>query len=107
MATCYAISRPQTVVRLILLAPALNFEGYCPPAERLDIPTLLIIGKHDTVTPPSLVLPLAEATFSNLHTRIEDDDHMLHNCFTNLDWQKILQDPHELYRSEQKDVQGI
>ncbi|MGW8193394.1 MAG: YqiA/YcfP family alpha/beta fold hydrolase [Desulforhopalus sp.] len=91
MATCYAISKPQTVTRLILLAPALNFENYRPPRRKLDTPTLVVIGKHDTVTPPDLVLPLAERTFSKLCTKIADDDHLLHDTFANLDWQKMLQ----------------
>lgn len=94
MATCYAISNPQTVARLILLAPALNYEDYGPPASPLAIPALVVIGRYDTVTPPDLVVPLAEATFSNLRIRIEDDDHMLHNSFTTLDWEKMLKPPY-------------
>lgn len=90
MATCYATKHPDKISRLVLLAPALNFEGYQPPAEPLKTPTLIIIGKHDTVTPPALVAPLAEATFADLEIRIEHDDHMLHGTFHHLDWQKIL-----------------
>ena len=90
MATCYATEHPEKITRLILLAPALNFEAYQPPAEPLQTPTLIIIGKHDTVTPAALVTPLAEATFADLEIRIEDDDHMLHDTFHHLDWQKIL-----------------
>lgn len=90
IATCYAIKHPGKITQLVLLAPALNFEGYQPPAELLQIPTLIIIGKHDTVTPPALVAPLAEATFTDLEIRIENDDHMLHSTFQHLDWQKIL-----------------
>lgn len=90
MATCYATQHPEKVTQLILLAPALNFEAFQPPAEPLQIPTLTIIGKHDTVTPAALVAPLAEATFTDLEIRIENDDHMLHSTFQHLDWQKIL-----------------
>ncbi len=90
MATHYATKHPEKIIRLILLAPALNFEGYQPPAELLQIPTLIIIGKHDAVTPAALVAPLAEATFADLEIRIENDDHMLHSTFHHLDWQKIL-----------------
>jgi len=90
MATCYATSHPEQVTRLILMAPALNFEGYQPPAELLQIATTLIIGKHDTVTPADLVTPLAEATFANLEIRIEDDDHMLHGSFAALNWRYLL-----------------
>lgn len=91
MATCYAASRPpEKVARLILLAPALNYEGYQPPTELLQVPTLLIIGQHDTVTPAAVVNPLAKATFADLEIRIVDDDHMLHETFQQLDWQKLL-----------------
>lgn len=90
MATCYATKHAEKITRLVLLAPALNFEAYQPPAEPLQIPTLVIIGKNDTVTPAALVAPLAEATFADLEIRIENDDHMLHSTFQHLDWQKIL-----------------
>lgn len=90
MATCYAIDNPQSVAQLILLAPALNYENYHPPVSPLPTPAILVIGKHDTVTPPASVIPLAEATFSNLDTRIVDDDHLLHKSFQTLEWQKML-----------------
>jgi pimeloyl-ACP methyl ester carboxylesterase len=54
------------------------------------VPTLLVMGRHDTVCPPYLVRPKAEATFSSLDIRIEDDDHMLHTSFPLLDWQNLL-----------------
>ena len=72
MATCHAIDNPQSVIRLILLAPALNYENYRPPASPLPIPTILIIGEHDTVTPPNPVVALAEATFSHLDNLIRE-----------------------------------
>lgn len=90
MATIYTIANPDKVDRLILLAPALNYADYRPPARKLATPCLLVVGRHDTVTPPDLVVPLAEATFANLEIRIEDDDHMLHRSFIELDWSTIL-----------------
>ncbi len=91
MATCYAISKPPgKVAGLILLAPALNYEDYRPPSHPLQIPTLLVIGKHDAVTPPAAVIPLAQGTFTNLEIRLEEDDHMLHNTFQHLNWLKLL-----------------
>lgn len=90
MATCYAIHHPQKVARLILLAPALNFGEYRPPLEKLQVPTLLIIGNNDTVTPPARVIPLAQQTFANLEIRREEDDHMLHKTFTALPWHELL-----------------
>ncbi|WP_448874283.1 alpha/beta hydrolase [Desulfobulbus propionicus] len=90
MATCFAIRHPERCRRLVLLAPALNFSEYQPPTKKVDVPTLLVMGRHDTVCPPKFVLPRAEATFRHLEVRIEDDDHMLHACFPALDWQRLL-----------------
>jgi len=90
MATCYAISNPDKVARLILLAPALNFADFRPPAKKLAIPTLLVVGKNDNVTPADLVVHLAKKTFSNIEIKIPDDDHMLHQSFENIEWQRHL-----------------
>lgn len=91
MAASYAIHNPQRVSRLILLAPALNYGGFSPPPEKIGTPTLLVIGEHDIVTPPHLVLPLAKETFSSLEIRVVEDDHMLHKSFFDLDWHRLLQ----------------
>ncbi len=90
MATCYARDLPAKVARLILLAPALNFGGFCPPLEKLQTPTLLVIGSNDTVTPPAQVIPLAQQTFSNLEIHKEEDDHMLHTTFINMAWHELF-----------------
>jgi pimeloyl-ACP methyl ester carboxylesterase len=90
MATCLALAHPEKMARLILLAPALNFEEYRIPTHLLPTPTFLVIGRNDTVTPADLVVPLAKETFADLHLRIEDDDHLLHATFPQLDWPKLL-----------------
>ncbi len=90
MASCFAENNRKRVSRLILMAPALNFGDYTPPEPAIDIPTLLIIGNRDDVTPMDPVLGLASKTFTNLTIWISDDDHMLHNSFTHLDWEKLL-----------------
>ncbi len=90
IATCFALKYCQRVTELILLAPALNYGDYRVPEIMLTIPTILVIGRHDTVTPPDLVIPLAEKTFSNLEVFIENDDHMLHNSFKKLDWETLI-----------------
>ena len=92
MATCYAGECPAKVARLILLAPALNFQEFHPPVEKLQVPTLLVIGNEDTVTPPAQVIPLAKQTFSNLTIHKEEDDHMLHKTFVNMAWHELLMD---------------
>jgi pimeloyl-ACP methyl ester carboxylesterase len=90
MAACYAIARPDKVRKLILLAPALNFSEYAAPAQLVNVPTLLIIGDHDTVTPPNLVIPAARATFSQLEILVCDDDHLLKTAFFAVDWPTLL-----------------
>jgi pimeloyl-ACP methyl ester carboxylesterase len=90
MATCFAIAYPDRIQKLILLAPALNFSGFSPPAHPLQIPTLLIIGRNDIVTPPDLVIPAARATFQNLDISCYDDDHFLRTAFFELEWQILL-----------------
>ncbi len=90
MATCYARDYPEKCSRLILLAPALNFEEFSPPLKKIQTPTRIIIGEHDTVTPPSLVLPLAKQSFAEAEISLVDDDHMLHTTFFVLDWKTML-----------------
>lgn len=90
MAACFAARHPASCRRLVLLAPALNFADYQPPAVPLAVPTLVVIGTFDTVCPPDLVLPLARATFSDLTVRINNDDHLLRLAFPALDWPALL-----------------
>jgi pimeloyl-ACP methyl ester carboxylesterase len=89
MATCYAMSHPEKCCRLILLAPALNFD-FAPPKEKISINTMLVVGEDDTVTPPEQVIPLALESFSDLKIFRHDDDHLLGKTFFNLDWNKLL-----------------
>lgn len=90
MAACLAQAQPGNCRRLILLAPALNFHEYRPPETKLGVETILVIGKHDVVTPPDIVIPAAEASFSNLQLSVVDDDHLLHQIFYDLDWPNLL-----------------
>jgi len=90
MGACLAIEQPDRVKRLILLAPALNFPEYKPPKSKLATEATVIIGTYDTVTPPGIVIPAAQATFSNLQVKVVEDDHLLHDTFQALDWQKLL-----------------
>ena len=90
MGACLCQGQPEKVKRLIMLAPALNFPEYQIPDKKICTESLLVIGKKDTVTPPDLVIPAAEATFSHLETTLVNDDHLLHNYFQNLDWQTLL-----------------
>ncbi len=91
MAAVFAIRQTRRVTRLILFAPALNYEKFTPPAKKIPTPTLLYIGKQDNVTPVDQVVPLAKKTFANMELHITNDDHMLHSTFHQLNWQKILE----------------
>jgi pimeloyl-ACP methyl ester carboxylesterase len=91
MATIFAMENPGAVDRLVLLAPALNFPeftGY--RLRKIENPTRMIIGRHDTVTPPEKVVPVARKIFAALHYDAADDDHMLAKSFRKLDWQTLL-----------------
>ncbi len=92
MATCYAQKYPSKIKKLILLAPALNFPEFSTPKSPIQPSTLLVIGKDDTVTPPDIVIPRAQATFANLVIEEVSDDHMLHATFYQLEWQRLLSD---------------
>jgi 8-oxo-dGTP pyrophosphatase MutT (NUDIX family) len=90
MATCFAIAHPDRVRKLILLAPALNFPDFFLPPSPLPVPTLLLIGKNDTVTPPDQVIPIAKRTFLKPDIICCDDDHFLRTTFFAMDWQNLL-----------------
>lgn len=90
MAVNFAIHHPDKCKKMILLAPALNFDGFVLPQNPLIIPTVIIIGEHDTVTPPSIVLPLIKKCFTHPEIRICADDHLLADVFQALDWPRYL-----------------
>lgn len=85
-----AQEQPQTIRRLIMLAPALNFKDYRVPGQKVEVESIVVIGKNDTVTPPDIIIPAAKATFENLQINLVDDDHLLHRTFRDLDWQHLL-----------------
>lgn len=92
LATLYTMEQQETVDRLILLAPALNFpefSQYKPGC--IEVPTRIIIGSDDTVTPVQEVLPLARKIFTDLTCDEVDDDHVLTRTFMTLDWKSLLQ----------------
>ena len=91
MATIFAIENTDVVKKIVLLAPALNFPEFSSyPVHRIDIPTWMIIGRDDTVTPANKVLPLARKFFATLTYNEVKDDHMLARTFRKLDWETLL-----------------
>lgn len=91
MAAIYACQHPQTVRKLILLAPALNLVEFEPClTSRIDIPVVLYHGLHDDVVPPEAVQAIARRVFSNLDYHAVDDDHALHHTFSDMAWDDLL-----------------
>ncbi|MDX1775378.1 MAG: YqiA/YcfP family alpha/beta fold hydrolase [Desulfobulbales bacterium] len=91
MATIFAMENRETVARLVLLAPALNFPEFSSYAiQPVEIPTWLIIGSNDVVTPAERVLPRARKIFTTLHYHEVADDHLLAKTFRNIAWKSIL-----------------
>jgi pimeloyl-ACP methyl ester carboxylesterase len=91
MGTLYAMQKQEAVDRLVLLAPALNFPEFLQyKLKSIEVPTRIIIGSDDTVTPVQEVLPLARKIFTNLNYDEVDDTHMLAETFRKFDWQALL-----------------
>ncbi len=91
MATCFAEIFPEKVRKIVLLAPALNFEQHKPPRDKIDVPTILVVGDEDDVCPPNIIIPLANKSFSSISIEQVEDDHMLHKTFKQMNWSQILQ----------------
>ena len=103
MATIFAMENPGAVERLILLAPALNFQEFSLYSIKpLDIPARMIIGRRDTVTPPAIVVPLAQKIFKALRYDEVDDDHLLARTFRDLEWQTMLSGQKIIISPEEK-----
>jgi pimeloyl-ACP methyl ester carboxylesterase len=92
MAALFSIRFPAQVRKQILLAPALMLPEFAEhiPAP-IDVPTIIIHGRQDTVVPVGIVRPLAEKVFRQLDYRLVDDDHRLHQTADSLDWKSILE----------------
>ena len=91
MATRYVMGKEDTVDRLVLLAPALNFPDFSEyRIKQVRKPAWMIIGKHDTVTPAEIVLPIAKRIFTDLTYEEVNDDHLLAATFRSFDWESLL-----------------
>lgn len=91
MATLYAMENAPSVRRLVLLAPALNFDEFLPfRGKKISPPVWLYVGREDTITPLAEVEPLARDLFPHLHFHAVDDDHLLSQTFGTIDWPTFL-----------------
>ena len=92
MAALFSTRHPAQVRKQILLAPALMLPEFAEhlPAP-IDVPTVIIQGRQDTVVPVETNKPLAEKVFIHLDYRLVDDDHRLHRTAETLDWKSLIQ----------------
>ncbi|MBD3354161.1 MAG: hypothetical protein GF364_21950 [Candidatus Lokiarchaeota archaeon] len=92
MGSLYAFNHPTDVERLILFAPALSspFLDQDLNFDPIDIPVIIIHGKHDTVVPLDPVKTFCKKYFKNLSYNVVDDDHRLHKTSESLDWVKLV-----------------
>jgi pimeloyl-ACP methyl ester carboxylesterase len=91
IAALFTARHPDQVLKLVLLAPALNlpeFSRHIP--KPVHVPTLLIIGKKDDVIPGESVRRLTKQVFPKLTYLSVDDDHRLHHTADILDWKSLL-----------------
>lgn len=91
MATVHAFKNEEKMKKLILLAPALNANEFKMYAhKKLHLPVIMYHGKNDDVVPPTTVRHIASEVFTNLRYHLVDDDHSLHNTFSLMDWDALL-----------------
>ncbi|MEE9910605.1 MAG: alpha/beta fold hydrolase [Deltaproteobacteria bacterium] len=92
MAARFAIDNPLRVRKLILLAPALNIEGFeAAVKQKLPTPVILYHGTKDDVVDPDLVRTIAEKSFARLEHHFVEDDHPLSHVFPQLPWPALLE----------------
>lgn len=97
VATVFAMTRPERVRRLVLLAPALNFAEFVRYSDTpVTVATHLVIGRDDLVTPVAEVVPVARQVFTDLQLAVVADDHLLHRTLPTLDWPRLLHLPEQL-----------
>ncbi|MDD2389749.1 MAG: alpha/beta fold hydrolase [Desulfobacterales bacterium] len=91
MAAIYACNNVQKVKKLVLLAPALDHEGFAPCLNTvIDIPVIVYHGSLDDVVPAEPVHSALIRVFSHISYHLVEDDHPLHRTFTSLDWNALL-----------------
>jgi len=92
MAASFALAHAGRVRKMILLAPALNIEGFEDAvSEKLMMPVILYHGTKDDVVDPDAVRKIAEKTFGRLTHHLVDDDHPLNKVFPTLAWPALLE----------------
>ncbi len=86
MGTLFALSKDNSIKKLLLFAPALNYFPELFDGKVVDTPTTIYQGRRDEVVPIKDVRTISERLFSNLTFNEVDDDHLLHNTFNFINW---------------------
>jgi pimeloyl-ACP methyl ester carboxylesterase len=91
MGALFTCRKPEQVVKLVLLAPALIWPDFAlSPPPPVDVPVVVYQGSHDEQIPPQEVERLARTTFRNLTFHLVDDDHGLFKTVHSLNWKELL-----------------
>jgi alpha-beta hydrolase superfamily lysophospholipase len=91
MAARFALDDEPRVRKLILLAPALNIEGFENAVkQKLQVPVILYHGTKDDVVDPQAVKRIAQKSFARLEHYFVEDDHPLSKIFATLPWPLLL-----------------
>jgi pimeloyl-ACP methyl ester carboxylesterase len=91
MAAQFAVANESRIIKLILLAPALNLPEFQPKTQKpLQPPVIIYHGINDNIVDPYIVKGIAGNIFRQLEHHLVDDDHSLHKTFSHLDWKKLL-----------------
>ncbi len=90
MAALYAAQNPRRVRKLVLLAPALIWPDFAAQELRIATPSIVFLGKQDSVIPLAQVQPIVERVFTALDLRLVEDDHGLHATAQSVDWDALL-----------------
>ena len=92
MAASYALDNEARIKKLVLLAPALNIEGFEKAVkQKLKIPVIIYHGTKDEVVEPANVYRIAKNSFEKLDYYAVDDDHPLTRVFPTLPWPELLE----------------
>mgnify|MGYP002392018360 CR=1 FL=1 len=90
MGALFTCQRPEQVVKLVLLAPALIWPDFALSPPPVDVPVVVYQGSRDEQIPPQEVERLARITFRNLTFHLVDDDHGLFKTAHSLNWKELL-----------------
>ncbi|MGC9975768.1 MAG: hypothetical protein ABSC57_03475, partial [Syntrophales bacterium] len=59
--------------------------------RQLLLPVVIYHGKNDDVVSPSSVRDIARMLFPNLEYHLVEDDHSLHETFSLMNWDDLLE----------------